>query len=142
MQGIFYHIRSLDSVQDHGEPACRQAGTLAIHLLLCKIQKDTGKSYFDIDYDSLAERMGYMAPKDLGEYRNEHEYYYERIHRSLKRLKGYGLIDYRKGKVTLKANSITETSDPLITIPFEYWEYGYSDSLSMRAKYIYLICFI
>jgi hypothetical protein len=37
-------------------------------------------------------------------------------------------------------NSLTEESDPLITIPFEYWEYGYSDSLSMRAKYIYLIC--
>ena len=28
----------------------------------------------------------------------------------------------------------------MITIPSEYWEYGYSDSLSMRAKYIYLIC--
>ncbi len=111
-----------------------------LYLLLCRIQQETGKSYFDIDYDSLAKRMGYKAPQDLGEYRNEHEYYYERIHRSLKRLKGYGFIDYKKGKVTLKVNSITEESDPLITIPFEYWEYGYSYSLSMRAKYIYLIC--
>ncbi len=111
-----------------------------LYLLLCRIQQETGKSYFGIDYDSLAERMGYQAPKDLGEYRNAHEYYYERIHRSLVRLRGYGFIDYRKGKVTLKVNSITEPSGPLITIPFEYWEYGYSDSLSMRAKYIYLIC--
>ncbi len=111
-----------------------------LYLLLCKIQQETGKSYFDIDYDSLAKSMGYKAPRDLGEYRNEHEYYYERIHRSLKRLRGYGFLDYKKGKVTLKVNSITETNNPLITIPFEYWEYGYSDSLSMRAKYIYLIC--
>ncbi len=111
-----------------------------LYLLLCRIQHETGKSYFDIDYDTLAKRMGYQAPKDLGKYRNEHEYYYERIHRSLVRLRGYGLIDYKKGKVTLKANNVTKVSNPLITIPFEYWEYGYSDSLSMRAKYIYLIC--
>ena len=63
-----------------------------------------------------------------------------RIHRSLKRLKGYGLIDYSKGKVTLRADNASKPGAPLITIPFEYWEYGYSDSLSMRAKYMYLIC--
>ena len=102
--------------------------------------KERGKSYFNIDYDSLAKRMGYQAPQDLGKYRNEHDYFYERIHRSLKRLRGYGFIDYKKGKVTLKVNSIAEASGPLITIPFEYWEYGYSDSLSMRAKYMYLAC--
>ncbi len=111
-----------------------------LYLLLCRIQEETGRSYFEIDYDFLAKRMGYQAPKDLGEYRNEHEYYYERIHRSLKRLSGYGIIDYKKGKVTLTANIITGKGGPSITIPFEYWEYGYSDSLSMRAKYIYLIC--
>jgi len=111
-----------------------------LYLLLCRIQQETGKSYFGIDYDSLAKRMGYQAPKDLGEYRNEHDYYYERIHRSLVRLRSYGLIDYKKGKVTLKVNNVTEAGNSLIIIPFEYWEYEYSDSLSMRAKYIYLIC--
>jgi HKD family nuclease len=111
-----------------------------LYLLLCRIQQESGKSYFDIDYDLLAKRMGYQTPWYLGRYRNEHEYFYERIHRSLKRLKGYGLIDYRKGKVTLKVNDITGVGNPLITIPFEYWEYGYSDKLSMRAKYVYLIC--
>ncbi len=111
-----------------------------LYLLLCRIQQETGKSYLGINYDVLAERMGYQAPHPLGEYRNAHEYYYERIHRSLVRLRDYGFIDYKKGKVTLKANNVTEVSNPLITIPFEYWEYGYSDSLSMRAKYIYLIC--
>ena len=111
-----------------------------LYLLLCKIQQETGKSSFDIDYDSLAKRMGYEAPKDLGTYRDEHHYFYERTHRSLKRLKRYELIDYHKGKVTLKTNNIEETAQPLIKIPFEYWEYGYSESLSMRAKYLYLIC--
>ncbi|MDO9573139.1 MAG: hypothetical protein Q7J37_04595, partial [Candidatus Omnitrophota bacterium] len=111
-----------------------------LYLLLCKLQQETSKSSFDIDYDALAKMMGYVAPKNLGKYRDNHHYFYERIHRSLKRLRGYGLIDYNKGKVILKADNTKKTDAPLIAIPFEYWEYGYSDSLSMRAKYMYLIC--
>ena len=84
--------------------------------------------------------MGYLAPKNLGKYRDKHHYFYDRIHHSLKRLKRYGLIDYNKGKVVLKADNTSKAGAPLITIPFEYWEYGYSDNLSMRAKYLYLIC--
>ena len=84
--------------------------------------------------------MGYVALNNLGKYRDNHHYFYERIHRSLKRLKGYGLIDYNKGKVTLKVDNTKKVDASLIKIPFEYWEYGYSDSLSMRAKYMYLIC--
>ena len=113
---------------------------LDLYLLLCKLQQETAKSSLDIDYDYLAQKMGYEAPVDLGKYRDNHHYFYERIHRSLKRLKGYGLIDYKKGKVTLKADNTKKAGAPLITIPFEYWKYGYSDSLSMRAKYMYLIC--
>ena len=111
-----------------------------LYLLLCKLQQEAGKPALEIDYDSLAKMMGYEAPADLGWYRDDHHYFYERIHRSLKRLKGYGLIDYSKGKVTLRADNARKAGAPLITIPFEYWEYGYSDSLSMRAKYMYLIC--
>lgn len=111
-----------------------------LYLLLYKLRQETGKSSFGIDYDSLAKSMGYEAPKNLRTYRNEHHYFYERMHRSLKRLRNYGLIDYSKGKVTLKANSIEGADKPLITIPLEYWEYGYPESLSMRAKYMYLIC--
>ena len=113
---------------------------LDLYLLLCKLQQETAKPSLDIDYDYLAQKMGYEAPVDLGKYRDNHHYFYERIHRSLKRLKGYGLIDYNKGKVTLKADNARKAGAPLITIPFEYWKYGYSDSLSMRAKYMYLIC--
>ncbi len=111
-----------------------------LYLLLCKLQQETAKSSLDIDYDALAKKMGYVAPQNLGKYRDNHHYFYERIHRSLKRLQGYGLIDYRKGKVILKADNTKKAGAPVITIPFEYWEYGYSDSLSMRAKYLYLIC--
>jgi len=111
-----------------------------LYLLLCKLQQEAGKPSLDIDYDSLAKKMGYEAPVDLGRYRDDHHYFYERIHRSLKRLRGYGLIDYRKGKVTLKADNTRKAGAAAITIPFGYWEYGYSASLSMRAKYMYLIC--
>ncbi|MCX5668893.1 MAG: phospholipase D-like domain-containing protein [Candidatus Omnitrophica bacterium] len=111
-----------------------------LYLLLCELQQETARSSLDIDYDSLAGKMGYQAPVDLGKYRDNHHYFYERIHRSLKRLKGYGLIDYNKGKVILKADNSKKAGAHMIIIPFEYWEYGYSDSLSMRAKYIYLIC--
>jgi len=111
-----------------------------LYLLLCKLQQETAKPSFDIDYDNLAKMMGYAAPKNLGKYRDNHHYFYERIHRSLKRLRGYGLIGYNKGKVILNADNAKQADAPLIKIPFEYWEYGYSASLSMRAKYMYLIC--
>ena len=113
---------------------------LDLYLLLCKLQQETDKPILVIDYDSLAKKMGYVAPVDLGKYRDSHHYFYERIHRSLKRLKGYGFIDYNKGKIILKADNSRKAGAPFITIPFEYWKYGYSDSLSMRAKYMYLIC--
>ncbi len=111
-----------------------------LYLLLCKLQQGSGKPALEIDYDSLAKMMGYTAPADLGWYRDDHHYFYERIHRSLKRLKGYGLIDYSKGRVSLRADNTKKAGTSVITIPFEYWEYGYSDTLSMRAKYMYLIC--
>ncbi|MCF7887661.1 MAG: hypothetical protein K9L76_00125 [Candidatus Omnitrophica bacterium] len=113
---------------------------LDLYLLLCKMQDETGKSYFKIDYDSLAKKMGYKAPDNLRKYRNDHHYYYERIHRLLIPLKKYGLIDYKKGKVTLKANVSDDSDVAKMIIPYEYWKEGCSDKLSMRAKYLYLIC--
>jgi hypothetical protein len=111
-----------------------------LYLLLCKLQQETDKSSLEIDYDLLAQEMGYTIPKDLGKYRNPSHYFYERVHHSLKRLKRYGLIDYNKGKVTMKSVPKNETGAQSIVIPFEYWDNGYSDTLSMRAKYMYLIC--
>ncbi len=110
-----------------------------LYLLLCKLQEETGESSFDIDYDFLAKEMGYKAPKRLGKYRNKHNYYYERIHRSLKRLKRYGLIDYKKGTVNLKVNNIKASKERVIMLPYKYWEDGYDTQFSMRAKYMYLV---
>ena len=45
---------------------------------------------------------------------------------------------FDKGKVTLKAKS--NKDKPFILIPFEYWQYDYPNYLSLRAKYMYLIC--
>jgi len=109
---------------------------LDLYLLLLKIQRKEKKGTITVNYDSLAKDMGYIAPKDLGKYRNDHHYFYERIHRLLIRLKRYGLIDYRKGIVDLEAVG----NKSAIIMPFEYWQYGYPDYLSMRAKYMYLVC--
>ena len=114
------------------------AKQLDLYLLLLKIQQEKGKTKIAVDYDSLAKNMGYVAPENLGKYRNEHHYFYERIHRLLVRLRKYGLIQYKKDIVELTA--INKSNKPSILIPFEYWQYGYSDNLSMRAKYMYLIC--
>ena len=109
---------------------------LDLYLLLLKMQQKEKKDTITVNYDSLAKDMGYTAPKDLGKYRDQHHYFYERIHRLLIRLKKYGLIKYKKGVITLKA----EKAKPSIIIPFEYWQYEYPGYLSMRAKYMYLIC--
>ena len=108
-----------------------------LYLLLCKIAQEKNQNSFDIEYDFLAKEMSYTAPDNLGRYRNAHHYFYERIHRSLARLRRYDLIDYKKRKVTLKHNNPDKTG---IIIPFKYWKYDYPDKLSTRAKYMYLIC--
>ena len=118
-------------VKSHGD---RQ---FDLYLLLCKIQQETGKTQITIDYESIAKQMGYTELDDLGKYRSQRDYFYQQIYHLLTRLERYGLLNYRKGKVTLK-NNVSES--PPIIIPFEFWDYEYSDSLSMVAQYMYLIC--
>ena len=108
-----------------------------LYLLLCKIQQETGKTRITIDYESIAKQMGYAELDDLKKYPSQSHYFYQQIYHLLTRLKRYGLIDYQKGKVTLK-NNVSE--NPAIIIPFEFWDYKYSDSLSMVAQYMYLVC--
>ena len=107
-----------------------------LYLLLYKIAQEKGKNCFDIDYDMLAKEMGYSKPDDLGKYRNLHHYFYERTHRSLKRLRGYRLIGYKKGVVTLKSSKSSKS----IIIPYGYWKDNFPKKFSTRAKYMYLIC--
>ena len=107
------------------------------YLLLCKIQQETGKTQITIDYEAIAKQLGYTELDDLGEYYSQRRYFWQRVHHLLEFLRRHGLIDYEKGKVTLKNNLPGESA---ITIPFEFWDYKYSDSLSMAAQYMYLIC--
>ena len=108
-----------------------------LYLLLCKIQQETGKSQITIDYESIAKQLGYTELDDLKKYPNQQHYFYQQIYHLLTRLKRHGLIDYKKEEVTLK-NNVSEK--PVIIIPFEFWDYKYSDSLSMVAQYMYFIC--
>jgi cardiolipin synthase len=108
-----------------------------LYLLLCKIQQETGSSEINIDYESLAKQMGYAELDDIGGYRSQYHYFWQRIHHLLSFLEKYGLIEYQKEKVNLIGNN---PNSPSIIIPFEYWDYGYADTLSMRMKYAYLIC--
>jgi len=108
-----------------------------LYLLLCKIQQETGKSQITINYDSIAKQMGYTELEYLGKYPSQHEYFYQQIYHLLTRLKRSGLISRQKGEVILK-NNVSE--NPAIIIPFEFWDYKYSESLSMVAQYMYLVC--
>lgn len=113
---------------------------LDLYLLLLKTAQETDSPKLKIDYSLLAEKMGYEAPDDLGKYRHLDHYFHERIRHPLSRLRRRGLIDYEKGEVDLRINQTARPDRPDITIPFEYWDDRYSDKLSMRAKYMYLIC--
>jgi len=142
-----------------------------LYLLLCKIQKNSvganDYSPVTIDYDSIAKELGSIAPVPLGKYRSAHDYYYEHVHRALAKLRSNGLIDYKKGVVTLRltpSNSLfakeggrsdtlafvkrgsaqpgrvrSEENPGYFVIPLAYWQAGLPAKLSTRAKYIYLI---
>lgn len=108
-----------------------------LYLLLCKIQQETGKTLITIDYESIAKQLGYTELEDLKKYPSQHDYFYQQIYHLLTRLERCGLLNYQKGKVTLK-NNVSEKL--AIIIPFEFWDYKYSDNLSMVAQYMYLVC--
>jgi len=107
-----------------------------LYLLFRKIYTETGQTTFKIDEKALVEQLGYKVPKNLGSYKSERTFYHDTLRNFLKRLKKDGFIDYEKDVVTLKIDNI----DQDIVIPYEYWKYGYDKALSMRAKYLYLIC--
>ena len=104
-----------------------------LYLLLLKQVEESEKKTFAVDYKKLANEMGYTAPEDLGKYNNADHYYYEKIHRPLNSLKKNGLIKYEKKQVTL-------ISKKTFNIPHKFYSEKYFKKLSMKAKYLYLIC--
>jgi len=114
---------------------------LDLYLLLLKQYQETANPTFKIDEKALVEEMGYKVPKDLASYKTERTFYHDTIRKLLKSLKKGGFIDYDKDVVTLNIEPPDETQTPQnIVIPYEYWKYGYDKTLSMTAKYLYLIC--
>lgn len=104
-----------------------------LYLLLLKYVKDSGRYEFAVDYEELAKQMGYQAPADLGRYNNAEHYFYEKIHRPLNSLKKSGLMAYEKKRVTLKPHKT-------FNIPHKFYDKKLFLNLSMKAKYLYLIC--
>lgn len=105
-----------------------------LYLLLLKKIRETSADEIKIDYDSLAKELGYAAPSELGGYRDDHNYYYEHIHRALKKLRKYGLIEHGNGDV-----SMPKEGDESFIIPYSYWTLAKEKNLSLRAKYMYLV---
>jgi len=106
-----------------------------LYLLLLKKQGAEAKD-IPINYNTLAQEVGYSVPQNLGRYRNAHNYYYEHVHRALKKLKAKALIKYNKG--TVRIIPLKKDKGEFI-IPYSYWKKSKANNLSLRAKYLYLI---
>ena len=108
---------------------------LDLYLLLLREAKTAGKHTYFVDYEKLAKAMGYQAPPDLGGYNNVGQYYYERIHQSIEQLARSGLVGYSKKFVSIRVGQG-------FVIPDQFYSDTYMKGLSMKAKYLYLICLL
>ncbi len=106
-----------------------------LYLLLLREAKEAGKHTFYVDYEKLAKAMGYQAPADLGGYNNASHYYYERVHQNIEQLAKSGLVGYSKKFVSIRVGQG-------FIIPDKLYTDKYMKGLSMKAKYLYLICLL
>jgi len=104
-----------------------------LYLLLLKEANEQGVHTFNVEYEKLAKAMGYQAPSDLGRYNNAGHYYYERVHQSIEQLTKKKLIGYSKKVVSIRVGRG-------FLIPDKFYSDKYMFGLSMKAKYMYLIC--
>ena len=105
-----------------------------LYLLLLREAKEAGKHTFYVDYEMLAKAMGYQAPADLGGYNNSGHYYYERVHQNIEQLAKSGLVGYSKKFVSIRVGQG-------FIIPDKFYS-GHMAGLSMKAKFLYLICLL
>ena len=114
----------------------RSEKSFDLYLLLLKEGKPVGDKLY-LDYPDLARRLGY----DTDEKRNGQAR--ERVRRALMILANtYDLIEYNQAEHWVVIRSLEKPSSDFpgsIIIPFSYWEYGLSRSLSLSAKYMYLV---
>ena len=108
---------------------------LDLYLQLLKEAKEAGVHTFYVDYEKLAKAMGYKAPADIGGYNNAAQYYYERVHQNIEQLAKSKLIGYDKKFVSIRVGQG-------FIIPNAFYSDKYMKGLSMKAKYLYLICLL
>ncbi len=106
-----------------------------LYLLLLREAKEAGKHTFYVDYEKLAKAMRYQAPADLGGYNNASQYYYERVHQNIEQLAKSKLISYDKKFISIRVGQG-------FVIPAKFYSESYMKGLSMKAKYLYLICLL
>lgn len=111
--------------KDHAQKA------LCLYLLLLKESQLTGLNTITFNYRDIALQLGYPELDPSG--------YYLKLRKPFRLLKReYHLINYhtlREKKVTLLPIESTQS----FILPYVYWDYNYSKSLSFKAKYVYLI---
>ena len=111
-----------------------------LYLLLLKESQNAKSSTIPIDYKKLATSLGYskknISSKDR---RYVNNYYYEKLRRPLKRLQDkYKLISYNHKQKEIEMFYPVKKQDSIV-LPYQYWEYGLNERLSLRARYLYLI---
>ena len=114
-----------------------------IYLLLLREFDGNAKSEIILDYDEIADNLGLLDKMTKTDYRRQ-------IIKSLRKLEDtYCLIKYepeygKNAVVTLlNYDNIDEIykapKEWYFQVPDNFWEYGWSRKLSMRAKFCYLI---
>lgn len=116
------------------------SNALDLYLLLLKKSRLAGSNTIKFNYSETASQLGhpeFSNGTSVG--KDKTEYDYLKLRKPFRALKSkYHLIDYntlRERKVVLLPVESTQS----FTLPYTYWDYNYAKSLSLRAKYMYLI---
>lgn len=134
---LLNHKAASKMFKDHASKA------FDLYLLLLRKSQQAGSGTISFNYREIALGLGYPEfNRKISRGKNENEYYHLKIRKPFRALKAnYHLIDYdtlRDRKVRLLP---IESSQSFI-LPYNYWDYNYSISLSFRAKYMYLIALL
>lgn len=103
-----------------------------LYLFLLKFTQDNNLLEFFIDYKKIAPVVGLKS---------EHRRSPYEINRLLRKLaKEYKLInvEFKRGSPA-KVKLLPPPQKAYFNIPYAYWDYGWAKSLSLRAKFMYLV---
>ena len=111
-----------------------------LYLLLLKKSEEANSYILPLDYEELGKALHYVKPKKKKLSRRYRDYfYYFSVTQPLESLKDkFRLVKHRPRAKTLEVIIPGMEGDSFI-LPYEYWEYGLDEILSLRAKYMYLV---